>query len=280
MDEYHPPSGKIPQGVGLPVTPKNQHAETEIGEGSQRLPVHLVNDNIPTPDQASPIRRGRGRPRGSKNKKTIAAQNASRLSQTRFPSPAQALGDGNDSHQSWMDEEYIPNNHGDSPYQAVDTSQLDSGEALVSSDKYENQAVAEFIKSYRNSVHLTKEKNRRSVPITKEAMKERDQSELAKLIERRTWTQAQEDELGASWESRLIKDAIQLLPCRGTYFSAVFKISFHLFNMDPLSLLSMYHDFKFDNSGREGFMHNGQMKRNPLLTVHFCDKLKRIITHP
>ncbi|KAL7766648.1 hypothetical protein ACKLNR_004564 [Fusarium oxysporum f. sp. zingiberi] len=157
---------------------------------------------------------------------------------------------------------------------------LGSEDALLSPDKYENQAVAEFIKDYRNSVHLTREKDRKSVSISKERTKEEEQYELAKFIDSHTWSQDQEDELGASWDDGVIKAAIQRLPDRGTHLSSVFNISFHLCNMDPLSLLSMYHDFEFDNSGSDSFMHVGQMKRNPLWTLHFCDKLKRIMTHP
>ncbi|KAF5536540.1 hypothetical protein FMEXI_10275 [Fusarium mexicanum] len=282
MDESHPPPGESSQGVELPVTPQNQHVKAEVGDGSQSLPINLVNDSVPTPNRPHepPIRRGRGRPRGSKNKKTIAAENAARRPQTRFPSPPQALGDEKDSHQSWMGDEYIPSNYGDSPYRATNTSQLGSEGALIPTDTHESQAVAEFIKSYRNSVHLIRENNRQFIPISRERMKEEDQYELAKLIDSHTWSQAQENELDASWESGLVKAAIQRLPDRGTYLSSVFETSFHLCNMDPLSLLSMYHDFEFDNSGNDSFMHGGQMKRSPLWTSHFCDKLKRIMTHP
>ncbi|KAF4503107.1 hypothetical protein FAGAP_662 [Fusarium agapanthi] len=256
MDESHPLLGESSQGVELPVTPQNQHAKAEVGDGSQSLPINLVNDSVPTPNRPPepPIRRGRGRPRGSKNKKTIAAENAARRPQTRFPSPPRALGDEKDSHQSWMGDEYIPSNYGDSPYRAADISQLDSEDAPISPDKYDSQAVAEIIKCYRNSVHLTREKNRQCITISRERMKEEEQYELAKLIDSHTWSQAQEDELGASWESDLVKAAIQRLPDRGTYLSSVFGISFHLCNIDPLSLLSMYHDFEFDNSDNgEGF---------------------------
>ncbi|EXK46044.1 hypothetical protein FOXG_07566 [Fusarium oxysporum f. sp. lycopersici 4287] len=267
MDENHPPSVTGSQGAAVAVTPQNLDTGTEIGEGSQSLSVRLVNDTTSTPDQVLPVRRGRGRPRGSKNKKTIAAENAARVSRTRFPSPVQPLDDGNDSHQSWMGDAYIPSNYGDSPYRTIDTSQLGSEDALLSPDKYENQAVAEFIKDYRNSVHSTREKDRESVSISKERTKEEEQYELAKFIDSHTWSQNQEDELGASWDNGVIKAAIQRLPDRGTHLSSVFKISFHLCNMDPLSLLSTYHDFEFDNSGSDSFMHAGQMKRNPLWAV-------------
>ncbi|KAL5603126.1 hypothetical protein FOBRF1_010659 [Fusarium oxysporum] len=154
-----------------------------------------------------------------------------------------------------MGDGYIPSNYGDSPYRAIDTSQLGSEDALLSPDTYENQAVAEFIKDYRNSVHLTREKDRKSVCISKERTKEEEQYELAKFIDSHTWSQDQEDELGASWDDSVIKAAIQRFPDRGTHLSSIFKISFHLYNIDPLSLLSMYHDFEFDNSGSDSFMH-------------------------
>ncbi|KAF4956301.1 hypothetical protein FGADI_3878 [Fusarium gaditjirri] len=249
MDEDHPPSGEISQGVGLPIPPQNQQAEAKIGEDSHSIPVSLGNDTISTPDQAPPVRRGRGRPRGSKNKKTIAAENATRVSRARFPSPVQTLDGGNDSHQSWMGDEYVPSNYGDCPCRATSTSRFSNENSLLSPDKYENHAVAEFIKDYRNSVHLTRENNRKSVPTSNERMKEEEQYELARLIDSHIWSQDQEDELGASWDNGLIKAAIQRLPDHGTYLSSVFKISLHLCNMDPLSLLSMYHDFEFDNSG-------------------------------
>ncbi|KAF5580986.1 hypothetical protein FPCIR_10374 [Fusarium pseudocircinatum] len=282
MDENHMPPGESSQGVGLPVTPQNQHTQAEVGEGSQLLPINLVDDSVPTPgqSQAPPIRRGRGRPRGSKNKKTLAAENATRQPQRRFPSPAPALGDERDSHQSWMGDAYVPSNYGDSPNRAIDTSQLGRENDLASPDPYESQAVTEFIKSYRNSVHLAREKNRQSATISRERIREEEQYELAKLIDSHTWSQAQEDELDASWESGLVKAAILRLPDRGTYLSSVFEISFHLCNMDPLSLLSMYHDFEFDNSGSDSFMHGRQMKRDPLWTPHFCNNLKRIMTNP
>ncbi|KAL9573577.1 hypothetical protein ACKAV7_002121 [Fusarium commune] len=220
MDEDHPPSVTDLQGAAVPVTPKNLHTEAKIGEGSQSLPVSLVNDTISTPHQALPVRRGRVRPRGSKNKKTIAAGNAARVSRARFPSPVQVLDDANDSHQSCMGDEYIPSKYGDYPYRTISTSQLGSEDALLSPDKYENQAVAELIKDYRNSVHLTRDKNSKSVPISKERMKEEEQYELVKLIDSRAWSRAQEDELGASWENGLIKaqplvdetNAYQFLP--------------------------------------------------------------------
>ncbi|KAJ9426212.1 hypothetical protein QL093DRAFT_2572676 [Fusarium oxysporum] len=214
MDENHPPSVTGSQGAAVAVTPQNLDTGTEIGEGSQSLSVRLVNDTTSTPDQVLPVRRGRGRPRGSKNKKTIAAENAARVSRTRFPSPVQPLDDGNDSHQSWMGDAYIPSNYGDSPYRTIDTSQLGSEDALLSPDKYENQAVAEFIKDYRNSVHSTREKDRESVSISKERTKEEEQYELAKFIDSHTWSQNQEDELGASWDNGVIKAAIQRLPDR------------------------------------------------------------------
>ncbi|TXC07485.1 hypothetical protein FocTR4_00002559 [Fusarium oxysporum f. sp. cubense] len=208
MDEDHPPSVTGSQGAAVAVTPQNLHTGTEIGEGSQSLSGSLVNDTTSTPDQALP--------------KTIAAENAARVSRTRFPSPVQPLDDGNDSHQSWMGDGYIPSNYGDSPYRAIDTSQLGSEDALLSPDKYENQAVAEFIKDYRNSVHLTREKDRKSVSISKERTKEEEQYELAKFIDSHTWSQDQEDELGASWDDGVIKAAIQRLPDRdnGEGFSA------------------------------------------------------------
>ncbi|PNP77958.1 hypothetical protein FNYG_08684 [Fusarium nygamai] len=179
-----------------------------------------------------------------------------------------------------MGDEYVPSNYGDSPSRAIDTSQLGRENDLASPDPYESQAVADFIKSYRNSVHLAREKSRQSATTSRERIREEEQYELAKLIDSHTWSQVQEDELGASWESGLVKAAIQGLPDRGAYLSSVFETSFHLCHMDPLSLLSLYHDFEFDNSGSDSFMHAGQMKRNPLWTFHFCDKLKRIMTHP
>ncbi|KAI1041879.1 hypothetical protein LB505_007669 [Fusarium chuoi] len=281
MDENHPPLGEISQGVEIFATPQNQHAKAEFGDGSQSLPINLVDGGVsPNQAQAPPIRRGRGRPRGSKNKKTIAAENAARQPQTRFPSPPQALGDERDSHQSWMGDEYIPSNHGGSPCRAIDTSQLSNGEVLVPPDPYESHAIAELIKSYRNSANLMREKNRQSDTISKERMKEEEQYELAKLIDSHTWNQAQEDELDVSWESGLVKAAVERLTDRGAYLSSIFEISYRLCNMDPLSLLSIYHNLEFDNSGSDSFMHAGQMKRNPLWTPHFCDKLKRIMTHP
>ncbi|KAF5557962.1 hypothetical protein FPHYL_7557 [Fusarium phyllophilum] len=282
MDESHPPPGECSQSVGLPVTPQNQHTEAEVGDGSQPLPTNIVSDIVPTHDQgqAPPIRRGRGRPRGSKNKRTIATENAARQSQTRFPSPPPALSDERDSHQSWMGDEYIPSNDSGSPTRAIDTSRLNNEDGLVSADKYETQAVAEFIKIYRDSVHFTREKNRQSVTISRERIKEEERYKLAKLIDSHAWSQAQDEKLDGSWESGLVKAAVQRLPDCGAYLSSVFEISFHLCNMDPLSLLSMYHDFEFDNSGSDSFKHGGQMKRNPLWTSHFCDKLKRIMTHP
>ncbi|KAF5632118.1 hypothetical protein F25303_9522 [Fusarium sp. NRRL 25303] len=267
MDENHLPPGESSPGVGLPATPQNQHAEAEFVHGSQSLPINLVDDNIPTPNQA-------------KEPPTIAAENAARQPQTRFPSPPQALGDERDSHQSWMGDEYIPSNYGDSPCRAIDTSQLGNGDALVPPDTYESQDIAEFIKSYRNSVNSARDKNKQSVAISVERMKEEEQYELAKLVDSHTWSQAQEDELDASWESGLVKAAIRRLPDRGAYLSSVFEISYRLCNMDPLSLLFMYHNFEFGNSSSDSFMHDGQMKRNPLWTFHFCDKLKRIMTHP
>ncbi|KAF5622804.1 uncharacterized protein FTJAE_10783 [Fusarium tjaetaba] len=246
MDESHPPPGESSLGVGLPVTPQSQHTQAEVGDGSQLLPIDLVNDSASTPSQAQvpPIRRGRGRPRGSKNKKTLAAENAPRLPQRRYPSPALALGDERDNHQSWMGDEYIPSDHGGSPYRAIDRPQLGHGNDLASPDPYESQAVADFIKSYRNSVHLATERNRQSATISRERMREEEQYELAKLIDSHTWSQAQEDELDASWESGLVKAAILRLPDRGTCLSSVFETSFHLCNMDPLSLLSLYHNFE------------------------------------
>ncbi|KAF5689660.1 hypothetical protein FDENT_4304 [Fusarium denticulatum] len=185
---------------------------------------------------------------------TIAAENAARQSQRRFPSAAPALGDERDSHQSWMGDEYVPSNYGDSPNRAIDTSQLGRENDLASPDPSESQAVADFIKSYRNSVHLAREKNRQSAPTSRQRIREEEQYELAKLIDSHTWSQSREDELDASWESGLVKAAILRLPDRGTYLSSIFEISFYLCNMDPLSLLSMYHDFEFDNSGSESLI--------------------------
>ncbi|RBQ81631.1 hypothetical protein FVER14953_04495 [Fusarium verticillioides] len=179
-----------------------------------------------------------------------------------------------------MGDEYIPSDCGGSPYRAIDRSQLGRENDLASPEPYESQAVADFIESYRNSVHLAREKNRQPATVSRERIREEELYELAKLIDSHTWSQAQEDELVVSWKSGLVNAAIIRLPDRGTYLSSVFEISFHLCNMDPLSLISMYHEFEFDNSGSDTFMHGGQMKRNPLWTVDFCDKLKRIMTHP
>ncbi|KAF5632789.1 hypothetical protein F52700_6327 [Fusarium sp. NRRL 52700] len=191
MNGNHPPPDERLQGVELPVTPQHQRVEAEVGDGSLSFPINLVNDIFPTPAQAlaPSMRRGRGRPRGSKIKKTIATENAFRRPQTRFPSPPQAVGDERDSHQSWMGDEYIPSNYGDSPYRAADTPQLGSEDTLISPDTCESQAAAEFTKSYRKSLHLTREKNRQSVTISKERMKEEEQYALAKLIDSRTWSQ-------------------------------------------------------------------------------------------
>ncbi|KAF5533385.1 hypothetical protein FNAPI_12696 [Fusarium napiforme] len=259
MNENQPPPGESSQDAGLPVTPKSQHTQAEVGDGSQLLPIDLVNDSVSSPNQAQapPIRRGRGRPRGSKNKKTLATESAPRQPQRRFPSPAPApaLGDERDCHQSWMGDAYAPSNYGDSPNRGIDTSQLGRENDLASPDPYESQALADFLKSYRNSVHLAREKNRQSATISRERMREEEQYKLAKLIDSHTWSQAQEDELDASWESGLVKAAILRLPDRGTCLSSVFETSFHLCNMDPLSLLSLYHNFEFDNSGSESFLH-------------------------
>ncbi|KAG9500855.1 hypothetical protein J7337_006536 [Fusarium musae] len=268
MDESHSPPGERSQDARLPVTPQNQHSNAEVGDGSQLLPINLENDSVSTPNQAQapPIRRGRGRPRGSKNKKTLAAENALRQPQRRFPSPAAALGDERDNRQSWMGDEYIPSDYGGSPYRAIDRSQLGRENDLAAPEPYESRAVADFIESYRSSVHLAREKNRQSATVSRERIREEELYELAKLIDSHTWSQAQEDELVVSWESGLVNAAIIRLPDRGTYLSSVFEISFHLCNMDPLSLISMYHEFEFDNSGSDSFMHGGRMKRNPLWT--------------
>lgn len=50
MGENHPPPGESSQGVEILATPQKQHAEAEFGDGSQSLPIDLVDDSVPSPN--------------------------------------------------------------------------------------------------------------------------------------------------------------------------------------------------------------------------------------
>ncbi|KAF4340228.1 hypothetical protein FBEOM_5925 [Fusarium beomiforme] len=214
MSENQLPPSSSQRSVRPPVTPRNQLSKTEVGDGSQRRPVSLL--------ELAPIApRARGRPRGSKNRSKIS-KTTYRTPQTRLPDQEQALGDCNDSHRSRMDDDYIPDDDEDIPSQAAEHSQLGDKQVLVPHNSRESRAFAELHQTYCYSVHQLRQQNGQSIPVTKEAMEEREQADLLRLMEEKVWSQTKEDELSASWENGLIKAAIKRSPRGGSDLSATF----------------------------------------------------------
>ncbi|RBR23082.1 uncharacterized protein FIESC28_04077 [Fusarium coffeatum] len=92
--------------------------------------------------------------------------------------------------------------------------------------------------------------------------------------------QTSEEHFDGAWECSVEKAAIDHYPGRANTFLSVWRLSLRLFGVDPLTLVSLHQDVKFDNSASDPFEHLGETKRNPLWTIDFCKRLELIMVHP
>lgn len=235
----------------------------------------------------SAVRKRRGRPPGSRNKSSRFAQPASRRPQTRTSTQSHELDDHRDTDiADLMDDDYVPRSLDTPTGNVLDISQLSPQEAeqygaWVPSDRFERQACPELSRAYRKGVCLYTQLNETMGPFTKNQAESKVCSTTSHHgYPTEATDPAQEQALSVAWDSSLTRAAIERSSTHASEISAVWKVSFHRFGLDPLSLLSMYHDIEFENENNESFLHQGEMKRNPLWTHNFCEKFKRIMAHP
>jgi hypothetical protein len=251
-------------------------------------PTMIIDDDDETrAENVSAVRKRRGRPPGSKNKSSRFAQPASRRLQTRISTRSHVLDDHRDIDVvDLMDDDYVPRSQVMSPGNTLDISQLSPKEAeqygvWVPSDRFERQACPELSRAYRKGVCLYTQLNETMGPFTKKQAESNACSDTSHPgYPTEAGDPVREEALSASWDNSLTKAAIERSSTNASELSAVWKVSFHRFGLDPLSLLSMDHDIEFENENNETFLHQGEMKRNPLWTHSFCEKFKRIMTHP
>ncbi|KAF4987421.1 hypothetical protein FGRMN_10382 [Fusarium graminum] len=260
----------------------NEDAKTQ-----EDLVIIISDDDVMEDDETPVVRKRRGRPLGSKNKisrpeRLADHQPYARMS-THLPT---SDGEGIANMSDLVDGDHVPQTQNDSAGNGLEKPQFSLQEvteygAWVPTDKFERRACPELCRAFRQGVRLLIQRNEILGAATQSKVESSLHSSHPGL-----WVGnldlVKEKELRAAWDSSLTKAAIQNSSNGASEISAVWKLSFNLFGLDPLSLLSMYHNLEFDNSGNsnEGVTHQGDMRRNTLWTYHFCHKLKRIMTHP
>ncbi|KAM0345578.1 hypothetical protein ACHAPU_006231 [Fusarium lateritium] len=251
------------------------------------LVIIISDDDVMENEETPVVRKRRGRPPGSKNKiskpdKLASSQSYPRMS-THLPT---SDDEGIINMDGVMHQNYIPQPQNDSASNSLNKPEFSLQEVQdyggwVPADKFERQACPDLRRAFRQGVRLLAQRNEILEPVTQSPVESAlNSSHPGRWIG--NWDLTKENELSAAWDNSLTKKAIENSPSGASEISAVWKLSFNVFGMDPLSLLSMYHDLEFDNSGNGngGFLHQGEIRGNPLWTLHFCHKLKRIMTHP
>ncbi|KAM0561569.1 hypothetical protein ACHAPJ_002737 [Fusarium lateritium] len=289
-----PPKRPQQQGPGRPrKIPRNEETAGDAGsEGSEyrldeRAEAAVGQGNGARSGGVPGQKRGRGRPPGSKNKSGIAGRPNNNQRQTRVTTRARSLaGNEDEEHMLGQENEEADDEamEGDElASRPRDNSRADGFEISEWAPRNvtEREAFRALNEAYHRGVNAARERYKKLPPMTKEKFEARGMpgcTDPPRFGD--CWTPEGEEELKASWENSLIKFALERLSKVETSISSVWKMSLHRFRLDPMTLLSAYQKFRFDNAGNESFLHNGVMKVNPLWTIPFCQKLKRIFAHP
>ncbi|RGP76405.1 hypothetical protein FLONG3_5289 [Fusarium longipes] len=245
------------------------HSQTSIGLNTvEDLAQH---PEIHTPGPEPGQRRKPGRPPGSKNRTRNMSPTTEGLAlrnRTVFvPWNAVDLSDSGEDEESGK-----VNLEGSSEWED-DTSN--------SENKYESKMIAgqrkAFLKGVQKMTRLMEDKEH----ITKTTAKTGSLRSSSPVLRRTAvWNQVKEMELNDLWEHSLEKEAIERRSVRVNGLLTVWKMSLQLFEIDPLTLISMYQHMEFDNHSNDCSEHDEEMKCNPLWTHDFCKKLEHIMVHP
>ncbi|KAF5656633.1 hypothetical protein FHETE_10910 [Fusarium heterosporum] len=259
----------------------------EDAKTQEHLVIIISDDDVTEDDETPVVRKKRWKPSRSKHKITrpetlTSHQSYARMS-THLPT---SDGGGVVDMSDMVDGDFVTQTQNDSAGSGVERPQFTLQEvteygAWVPTNEFERRACPELCRAFRQGVRLLMQRNEILGAVTQSKVESTLNSPHSGL-----WMGSldpgKEKELNIAWDSSLTKTAIENSPSGASEISAVWKLSFNLFGLDSLSLLSMYHILEFDNSdnSNESVIHQGEMRGNPLWTFNFCHKLKRIMTHP
>ncbi|KAI1056066.1 hypothetical protein LB507_001578 [Fusarium sp. FIESC RH6] len=238
------------------------------GHASQQPPSQTVGGGDATQSQRSELEPGstkrRGRPRGSKNKPRDTAPQSEGL---QLRNRAVLLIPQHESHASG------------------DAAQDDQATHESGSEDDDYASEAKSIDLHKKTFRQGMEKMARAIkdfsPVTRETLEsQRPLSPSRGGGVTAILDQTNEEDFDRAWECSVEKAAIDHYPGRANTFLSVWRLSLRLFGVDPLTLVSLYQDVKFDNSASDSFEHLGETKRNPLWTIDFCKRLELIMIHP
>ena len=237
------------------------------GHASQQPPSQTVRGDDAAQSQRSENEHGntkrRGRPRGSKNKpRDTAPQNEGLQLRNRA-----VLIPQHESHGSGDD--------------AQDDQATHESGSEHDDFAFEAKSIDLHKKTFRQGMQKMARAIEDLSPVTRETL------ESQRLLSpsggggvTAILDQTNEEDFDRAWECSVDKAAILHYPDRANTFLSLWRLSLRLFGVDPLTLVSLYQDVKFDNSASDPFEHLGETKRNPLWTIHFCKRLELIMVHP
>ncbi|KAF5578111.1 hypothetical protein FPANT_10135 [Fusarium pseudoanthophilum] len=232
----------------------------------------------PEPPAEPPAKRGPGRPPGAKNKqkKTTDSRNTS---QQKVPTAIQpraprTIVRNYDEYFEGQDQEIPP----------VTTDQKWDDLLLKPKDRYEAKYLPVLQRYWRKAAAKPQDDVFES--LTKETYEAEEGPGCPNPTYSQDWSHADEEtflneywrgtvyEAAIKWRTRTNQDAQNLV--------TMFKISFHVFGIDPLTLWTLNED-EFDVKGSR---HGAELKvgdvtyPNPIWSDSFCGKLSQIMTHP
>ncbi|KAG5761456.1 hypothetical protein H9Q72_010427 [Fusarium xylarioides] len=235
----------------------------------------------PEPPAEPPAKRGPGRPPGSKNKpkKTPDSEKISQQKATNRPSrPRAALPiaetSDEDSESESQDQEIPP----------VTDNQKWDDLLLKAKDRYEAKYMPVMQRYWRKAA--AKPHTIGFEGLTKEAYEAKDEPGCPNPTYSKDWSHADEEKfLNEYWRGTVYEAAIKRQTRTNQdaqHLVTMFKISLHVFGVDPLTLWTLNED-EFDVTGSRyeaEFKVGDVTYPNPIWSRPFCDKLSQIMTHP
>ncbi|KAJ4136438.1 hypothetical protein NW768_004051 [Fusarium equiseti] len=147
--------------------------------------------------------------------------------------------------------------------------------------RIEAAVIAELREACSQRVEYARKRNKARPPITRKRIDAADSFFYkSKAQDSELWSEDDEEQLRKTWLERPELTALGRLFNYGSHQTNVFKLSFELFKIDPLSLLSLFRECGYDNSETDVIMHQGSAVANPIWSQTFCDKLLLIMAHP
>ena len=159
--------------------------------------------------------------------------------------------------------------------------QQQAGESWEPEGRNEAAVLVELREGYSQRVEYARKRNRARPPVTRKRI-DAPASGFYKsgAQDSGLWSEDDEEQLRKTWLERPELTALGLLSNYGSHQTNVFKVSFELFKIDPLSLLSLFRQCEYDSSEMGAVMHRGSRVANPIWSHSFCDKLLLIMVHP